>query len=49
MVDGNTQIVIEASKETDFSWLKSLGYDLIKSKEYKTNKHVFVGKGEENK
>ena len=48
MVDGNTQIVIEASKETDFSWLKSLGYDLIKSKEYKTNKHVFVGKGEEN-
>lgn len=48
MADNNTLIVVEASKETDFSWLEPMGYHLIKSKEYKTNKHVFVGKGEEN-
>lgn len=48
MADENTVIVIEAAKETDFSWLKAAGYDLIKSKEYKTNKHVFVGKGEKH-
>ena len=46
MVREDTLIVIEASKETEFDWLKSCGYHLIKNKEYKTNKHVFVGRGE---
>lgn len=46
MVTEDTLIVIEASKETDFGWLKGSGWHMIKSKEYKTNKHVFVGKGE---
>lgn len=35
-------IIIEASKDTDFSYLKELGFSLIKRKEYKTNVHVFV-------
>lgn len=35
-------IIIEASMETDFSYLEELGYTLIKRKEYKTNVHVFV-------
>ncbi|MDR3757614.1 MULTISPECIES: 16S rRNA (guanine(966)-N(2))-methyltransferase RsmD [Enterocloster] len=48
MADENTTIVIEAAKETDFGWLTAAGYDLIRSKEYKTNKHVFVAKGEKH-
>lgn len=48
MADENTTIIIEAAKETDFAWLTAAGYDLIKSKEYKTNKHVFVAKGEKH-
>lgn len=35
-------IIIEASIETDFSYLEELGFSLIKKKEYKTNVHVFV-------
>lgn len=46
MVTEDTLIIIEASKETDFDWLESYGYHMIKNKEYKTNKHVFAGKGE---
>lgn len=44
LIDSDTLIVTEASKETDFSWLSSTGYRLVRSKEYKTNKHVFVMK-----
>lgn len=46
MITEDTLIVIEASNDTDFGWLEASGYHLIKSKEYKTNKHVFAGKGE---
>ena len=46
MVTEDTLIVIEASRETDFGWLEESGWHMIKSKEYKTNKHVFVGRGE---
>lgn len=34
-------IIVEASKETDFDYAEDLGYNIIKEKEYKTNKHVF--------
>lgn len=47
LIDEDTIIIIEASLETDFSYLESLGFSMTKSKEYKTNKHVFVRKGEE--
>lgn len=46
MVTDHTVFVIEASRETDFGWLDQEGYYLAKSKEYKTNKHVFAGRGE---
>ncbi len=42
-----TMIIIEASSETDFSWLEEYGYILIKTKKYKTNQHVFVKKLQE--
>lgn len=47
LADGHTLIIFEASKETEVSWLEELGYELIKNKEYKTNRHVFARKREE--
>lgn len=35
-------IIVEASKETKFDYAEELGYTIIKEKEYKTNKHVFL-------
>ena len=35
-------IIIEASKETNFDYVESLGFSLVKEKIYKTNKHVFL-------
>ncbi len=34
-------VIVEAAKETDMAYASDLGYDLLKTKEYKTNKHVF--------
>lgn len=42
MVDQYTIIVVEASLETDFSYLTDLGLRIYKKKEYKTNQHVFI-------
>lgn len=42
IITEDTLIVIEASLETDFSYLAETGYRLIREKIYKTNKHVFV-------
>lgn len=38
----DTIIIIEASLRTDFSYLYDEGYELLREKLYKTNKHVFV-------
>ncbi|MCR5677953.1 MAG: 16S rRNA (guanine(966)-N(2))-methyltransferase RsmD [Agathobacter sp.] len=35
-------IVIEASLDTDFSYLDELGYKIRKQKIYKTNTHIFI-------
>lgn len=44
-VTEDTLIVAEASLSTDFSYLESCGWKLIREKCYKTNKHVFIRKG----
>lgn len=41
-VTDDTLIIIEEQKDTDFSYADSLGFDIIKEKVYKTNKHVFL-------
>ena len=41
-VTEDTLIVVEASKDTDFSYVSNLGYTITKEKVYKTNKHVFI-------
>lgn len=42
LVNDQTMIVIEASLQTDFSYLENLGFDLFREKKYKNNQHVFI-------
>lgn len=35
-------IIVEASLETDFSYVSDLNFSIVKEKKYKTNKHVFL-------
>ena len=44
LVYDDTTIIVEASKETDFSYAEELGFSVIREKIYKTNKHVFIGR-----
>ena len=44
VADERTLIIIEASLETDFSYLKEFGFRVLKRKEYKTNVHMFIEK-----
>lgn len=41
-VTDDTWIIVEASLQTDFSYLEELGYEIFKEKKYKTNKHIFI-------
>lgn len=42
LVSKDTMIVVEASLETEFSYLEESGFVLYNEKKYKTNKHVFI-------
>lgn len=42
LIDENTIIIVEASKETGFPYLEALGFQVEKCKDYKTNKHMFI-------
>lgn len=41
-VSEDTLFIVEASLDTSFDYLDELGYELVKDKRYKTNRHVFV-------
>lgn len=41
-VDAYTIIIIEASLDTSFDYLDSLGFRITREKRYKTNQHIFV-------
>ncbi len=43
-VTDETLIVVEASLQTEFSYLESMGLEVFKEKKYKTNQHVFIRK-----
>lgn len=45
-VTKDTLIIVEASKETTFDYLESIGYQILKRKEYKTNAHMFIQRAE---
>jgi len=42
IIDSDTLIIIEMSKDTDIENIKNMGFEVEKIKAYKTNKHIFV-------
>ena len=42
LVNEDTLIVVEASLQTDFSYLADIGFELFREKKYKNNQHVFI-------
>lgn len=44
IINNDTIIIVEASLDTSFDYLDSLGFVLYKEKTYKTNKHLFIKK-----
>ena len=41
-VDEDTTVIIEAAADTDLSYAGEYGFDIIREKRYKTNKHVWL-------
>lgn len=48
-VNADTRLIIEADIRNDLSYAEALGYEILREKEYKTNKHVFLRLAEENR
>lgn len=46
LADESTVIIAEASLDTEFDYLDTLGYSLCRYKKYKTNAHVFIKRAE---
>lgn len=42
LINENSTIIVEASLETDFEYIKELGFEITRDKQYKTNKHIFL-------
>ncbi len=42
LVTEETVIILETSLHTELEYLEEWGYQIVKTKEYKTNKHVFI-------
>lgn len=40
----DTLFIVEMKLEADIAHFEEMGYKILRSKEYKTNKHVFLGK-----
>ena len=41
-VTENTLIIVETSLDTDFSYLPQIGLQLVREKDYKANRHLFI-------
>lgn len=44
LLNPQTLIIAEVSLKTDVSWAEDLGFTVVRVKEYKTNKHIFLKK-----
>ena len=44
LINNDSIIIVESSKETDLSYIGNLGMHIYKEKVYKTNKHTFICK-----
>ncbi len=42
IINKDTLIIVEASLDTSFDYVESLGFSIVREKEYKTNKHIFI-------
>ena len=42
LVTEDTLLIVEASLETEMDYVESLGFEIVKEKSYKTNKHIFI-------
>lgn len=42
LVNETTLIIVEASLQTDFSYVAGLGLEVFREKKYKNNQHVFI-------
>lgn len=42
IIHEDTIIIVEAALNTEFSYVSSMGYEIIKEKKYKTNKHIIM-------
>lgn len=47
LMGSDTLIIIEASQKTDFSFAEGLGFTIVREKNYKHNRHVFLRAAEE--
>ena len=46
LISDDTVLIFEASMKTDISFAEGLGFELLKDKQYKTNRHVWVKRAE---
>ena len=44
LADAHTLIIIEAGLNTEFDYAASMGFEILREKIYKTNKHIFLQK-----
>ncbi len=44
LLDEQGQIIVEADLQTDFSYVEELGFEVFRTKIYKTNQHIFIHK-----
>jgi 16S rRNA (guanine(966)-N(2))-methyltransferase RsmD len=47
LADENTLAIVEMRRDADISHFEELGWQIVKSKEYKTNKHIFLRRGQQ--
>ena len=43
-VTENTMIILEAEVRKDMDFLEDMGFEVVREKKYRTNKHVFIRK-----
>ncbi|SHI93289.1 16S rRNA (guanine(966)-N(2))-methyltransferase RsmD [Parasporobacterium paucivorans] len=49
IIHTDSLIIVEADLKTEFTYLSDLGFEIIREKKYKTNKHVFISLEQERK
>lgn len=42
LINESSTIIVEASMDTEFDYVDKLGFEMIRDKRYKTNKHIFL-------